>query len=106
MCRGLQPPMSAALSKAAPSVPWSGNAATPRVGGRGTAKYPINTAARARNAVARVNQHGSAAEKKLVYAKVRSRYPALAARSTVIPTRTGTGRHYGQPKGTTNRGRR
>jgi len=89
----------------APKRSYAVPASSP-VGGRGTAKYPINTAARARNAVAFFYQDSSATEKKLVYAKVRSRYPALAARSTVIPTRTGTGRHYGQPKGTTNRGRR
>jgi hypothetical protein len=57
------------------------------VGGKGKAKYPVNTLARARNAISRVGQHGSAAEKKMVYAKVRSRYPALAKRSKVIPTR-------------------
>lgn len=65
--------------------------------------YPINTISRARNAVARVNQNGSSAEKRQVYSAVRQRYPALAQRSAVIPTRTGTGRRYGQPKGTRNR---
>jgi hypothetical protein len=77
-----------------------------RVGGKGKAKYPVNSPARAKNAISRVSQHGTAAEKKMVYAKVRSRYPALAARSAVIPTRSGTGRHYGQAKGTTNRKKR
>ena len=65
--------------------------------------YPINTIGRARNAVARVNQNGSPAEKRQVYSAVRQRYPALAQRSPVIPTRTGTGRRYGQAKGTRNR---
>src|SRR5262245_28247100 len=72
------------------------------VGGKGRAKYPVNTMARARAAISYVTRHGSAAEKKAVYAKVRSAYPALARRSTVVPTRTGTGRHYGQAKGTRN----
>jgi hypothetical protein len=72
------------------------------VGGKGKAKYPVNTVKRARNAIARVGQHGSAAEKKLVYAKIRKHHPALARRSSVIPTRTGTGRHHGQPKGARN----
>lgn len=79
--------------------------ASSSVGGKGRAKYPVNTAGRARNAISRVQQHGSAAEKRMVYAKVRSRYPAIAARSSVVPTRGGTGRHYGQAVGTTNRGR-
>jgi hypothetical protein len=76
------------------------------VGGKGRAKYPVNTIGRARNAITRVQQHGTATEKRMVYAKVRSRYPALAKRSAIIPTRTGTGRHHGQPKGTHNPARR
>lgn len=68
--------------------------------------YPINTPGRARNAISRVQQHGSAADKAKVYAKVRARYPAIAKRSTVVPTRGGTGRRYGQARGTTNRRRR
>jgi hypothetical protein len=73
------------------------------IGGKGKAKYPCNTLKRARNAISRVGQHGSAAEKRMVYAKVRARYPSLAKRSTAVPTRTGTGRHHGQPKGTRNK---
>src|SRR5262245_17261799 len=73
------------------------------VGGKGRAKYPVNTLKRAKAAISYVGQHGSAAEKAKVYAKIRSRYPALANRSTVVPTRGGTGRHHGQPKGTRNR---
>jgi hypothetical protein len=56
------------------------------VGGKGVAKYPVNTMARARNALARVNQTGTPVEKKMVYAKVKATYPALAKRSTVIKT--------------------
>lgn len=65
--------------------------------------YPINTPGRARNAIARVQQHGSASDKKAVYAKVRAKYPGIAKRSAVVPTRSGTGRHHGQAKGTRNR---
>lgn len=72
------------------------------VGGRGKAKYPINTIGRARNAIVRVTQFGSPAEKRMVYAAIRRRYPGLAKRSTVVPTRTGKGRRYGQRKGTRN----
>lgn len=41
-------------------------------------KYPLDTAARARNALARVAQHGTATEKKQVQAKVRRKYPSIA----------------------------
>lgn len=83
---------------AAPASSYAVPASSP-VGGRGRAKYPINSAARARNAIARVRQHGTPAEKRMVYAKVRSRYPGIAARSSVIPTRGGSGRRSGQRRG-------
>jgi hypothetical protein len=59
------------------------------VGGRGRAKYPINTIGRARNALARVSAHGSAKEKSMVHSAVRRKYPGLAKRSSVIRTRSG-----------------
>lgn len=71
-----------------------------------TKQYPITDVAHARNAIARVNQVGTPAQKAAVYAKVRAKFPALAKRSTVIPTKTGPGRHFGQAKGTTNRRKR
>ena len=43
-------------------------------------KYPIPDKAHARNALARVAQHGSPAEQKKVKAAVRKRYPSLAKR--------------------------
>ncbi|MGY0062833.1 hypothetical protein ACWY4P_40910 [Streptomyces sp. LZ34] len=39
--------------------------------------YPIDTAGRARSALARVAQHGTSAQKKRVKAAVRSRYPSI-----------------------------
>lgn len=57
------------------------------VGGKGRAKYPINTRGRAANALARVNQTGSPAEKKMVYAAVRRKYPAMAKRSSIPAVR-------------------
>jgi hypothetical protein len=57
----------------------------------GKRKYPVHDIAHARAAIQRVRQHGSPAEKRRVFAAIRRRYPALARRSTVIPTRTGTG---------------
>jgi hypothetical protein len=40
-------------------------------------KYPIPDIAHARNALARVAQHGSAAEQKKVRAAVEKKYPSL-----------------------------
>jgi hypothetical protein len=39
--------------------------------------YPINDASHARNALARVAQHGSAHEKAQVRAAVKRRYPSI-----------------------------
>jgi hypothetical protein len=70
-------------------APASSYAITKTVGGKTIKSYPVNTVARARNAISRVGQHGTTAEKAKVYAKVKSTYPALAKRSTVIPTKGG-----------------
>jgi predicted DNA-binding helix-hairpin-helix protein len=43
----------------------------------GKRKYPVDTKARARNALARVSQHGTASEQKAVRAKVKARYPGI-----------------------------
>jgi hypothetical protein len=43
----------------------------------GKRKYPIPDKAHARNALARVAQHGSPAEQKRVRAAVKKRYPSL-----------------------------
>lgn len=40
-------------------------------------KYPIDTAARARNALARVSQHGTSAQKAQVRRAVRRKYPGI-----------------------------
>jgi hypothetical protein len=48
-------------------------------------RYPIHDVAHARNALVRVRQHGTPAEKSKVYAAVSKKYPALATRSEVIP---------------------
>jgi hypothetical protein len=44
---------------------------------RGERKYPIDTKARARNALARVAQHGTPSQQKRVRAAVTKRYPSL-----------------------------
>lgn len=53
-----------------------------KVGGLGKAKYPINTKGRARNALARVSAHGSAAEKRMVRAAVHRKYPSIGKSRT------------------------
>ena len=40
-------------------------------------KYPINDRSHARNALARVSQHGTAAEKRKIRRKVAERYPSI-----------------------------
>ena len=47
----------------------------------GKRKYPIPDKAHARNALARVAQHGTPAEQKKVEAAVRKRYPSLGKTS-------------------------
>jgi hypothetical protein len=44
--------------------------------------YPIPDASHARNALARVSQHGSPTEKAKVRAAVARKYPSIAQRST------------------------
>jgi hypothetical protein len=43
----------------------------------GEKKYPVHDEAHARNALARVAQHGTPAEKKAVKAKVAKKYPKI-----------------------------
>lgn len=49
--------------------------------GKGGGSYPIPDAAHARNALARVSQHGTPAEKAAVRAKVHSRFPGIGQSS-------------------------
>ena len=45
--------------------------------GKGAGAYPIDTAARARNALARVAQHGTTQEQATVKRKVAAKYPGI-----------------------------
>jgi hypothetical protein len=45
--------------------------------GKGAGSYPIPDASHARNALARVSQHGSSAEKSRVRAKVHAKFPNI-----------------------------
>jgi hypothetical protein len=46
-------------------------------GGKGPGSYPIPDKTHARNALARVAQHGSSSEKARVRAKVHAKYPDI-----------------------------
>lgn len=46
-------------------------------GGKGAGSYPIDTKARARNALARVAQHGTPAEQATVRRKVAAKWPSI-----------------------------
>lgn len=46
-------------------------------GGKGAGSYPIPDKSHARNALARVAQHGSSAEKAKVRAKVHAKFPGI-----------------------------
>jgi len=45
--------------------------------GKGSGSYPIPDKSHARNALARVSQHGTDAEKAAVRAKVKAKYPDI-----------------------------
>jgi len=47
----------------------------------GKKKYRVDDPAHARSALARVQQHGTPAEKKQVRAKVRAKYPSIRQQS-------------------------
>jgi hypothetical protein len=55
------------------ALPGKGEGAS----GKGAGSYPIPDKSHARNALARVSQHGSSAEKAKVRAKVRAKFPGI-----------------------------
>lgn len=83
--------LEAYLEKAAAELTQTGrerikekNFAIPKGNGPGdTGKYPIHDTAHAKNALTRVDAHGTPKEKSQVYAAVAKKYPGLAARSSV-----------------------
>ena len=77
-------------------APAGSYAVTQKVGGRTVKKYPVNTPARAKNALSRVGQFGTPAEKADVYRKVKAEYPAMAKRSSVIPNGKTNGKRNGK----------
>ena len=65
-----------------PGKKWTSAKALPGKGegpkGKGAGSYPIPDESHARNALARVSQHGSSAEKATVRAKVAAKFPGIA----------------------------
>jgi hypothetical protein len=51
-------------------------------GGKGSGSYPIPDESHARNALARVSQHGTSAERATVRAKVKAKYPGIGVSGT------------------------
>jgi len=72
--------MARLTTKARKSLP-SSSFALPGKGtgssGKGPGSYPIPDKSHARNALARVSQHGSSAEKARVRAKVKAKFPGI-----------------------------
>ena len=60
----------------------AGSYALPGGGPGGADAYPVNTKARGANALARVEQNGTPADKSKVRAAVKSKYPDLPSRVT------------------------
>jgi hypothetical protein len=54
----------------------------------GKRAYPVNDPAHARNALARVSQHGTSAEKAQVRAKVHAKYPSIGGHKTYPPLKS------------------
>jgi hypothetical protein len=50
--------------------------------GKGSGSYPIPDASHARNALSRVSQFGSSAEKAKVRAKVHAKFPGIGKKKT------------------------
>ena len=72
--------MTKLTTKARKSLP-SSSFALPGKGegpsGKGAGSYPIPDKSHARNALSRVSQHGSSAEKARVRAKVKAKFPGI-----------------------------
>jgi len=69
--------LTAAARKKLPSKSFALPGKGTGKGGKGPGSYPIPDKAHARNALARVSQHGSSEEKARVRAKVRAKFPSI-----------------------------
>lgn len=75
-------PLTAAQRNRMPSSSFAlpGKGEGPK--GKGAGSYPIPDASHARNALARVAQHGTPAEKAKVKAAVKRKFPGIGKSST------------------------
>ena len=69
--------LSTKQRKALPSSDFAMPGKGKGAGGKGAGSYPIPDASHARNALARVAQHGSSEEKARVRAKVHAKFPGI-----------------------------
>jgi len=69
--------LTAAARKRMPSSSFALPGKGEGKGGKGAGSYPIPDASHARNALARVAQHGTSAEKAAVRRKVAAKYPGI-----------------------------
>ena len=69
--------LTAAKRRALPSSEFALPGQGEGPGGKGSGSYPIDTVARARNALARGAQHASSSELATIKRKVKSRYPSI-----------------------------
>jgi len=71
--------LTAAERQSLPSGDFAlpGKGAGPK--GKGAGSYPIPDASHARNALARVAQHGTAGEKAAVRRKVKAKFPGIGS---------------------------
>lgn len=72
--------MATFTAKGRKRIKKSNFALGPKKGTIGKGRYPIHDLAHARNALARVAQHGTASEKAAVRSAVYKKYPALKKR--------------------------
>jgi hypothetical protein len=69
--------LSMAQRKALPSSSFALPGKGKGPSGKGAGSYPIPDASHARNALSRVSQHGSSAQKAAVRAKVKAKFPGI-----------------------------
>jgi len=67
--------------------------------GAGAGSYPIPDASHARNALSRVSQHGSSAEKAAVRAKVHSKFPEIGKGKSKMSDRMKSAMRSGRVSG-------
>lgn len=79
--------LDAAERKALPSSEFALPGHGEGEGGKGSGSYPIPDASHARNALARVAQHGTLEDQEVVRRKVHQRFPAIGKHAHKVPVR-------------------